>query len=72
MRLLNYCSNISIEMKSMKVENSKTNEVHDWKKMRQQFKIKKPNIIPSTWNDDFEVPEGFVQCHIFYIISSTS
>ena len=32
MRLLNYCSNISIEMKFMKVENSKTNEVHDWKK----------------------------------------
>ena len=42
------------------------------KKKRQQFKIKKTNIILSTWNDDFEVPEGFVQCHIFYIISSTS
>ena len=42
------------------------------KKKRQQFKIKKTNIILSTWNDDFEVPEGFVQCHIFYIISSAS
>ena len=42
------------------------------KKKRQQFKIKKTNIILSTWNDDFEVPEGFVQCHIFHIISSTS
>ena len=39
MRLLNYCSNISIEIKFMKVENSKTNEVHDLKKIRQQFKI---------------------------------
>ena len=72
MRLLSHCSNISIEIKFMKVENSKTNEVHDWKKIRQQFKIKKPNIILSTWNDEFEVPEGFVQCHIFYNISSTS
>ena len=30
-----------------------------WKKIKQQYKNNELKIIALTWNDEFELPEGF-------------
>ena len=44
-----------------------------WKNIRKQYKNNKLEIIGSTWNDDFELPDGSysvskIQVYIEYIV----
>ena len=32
---------------------------YSWKNIRKQYKINKLKIIALTWNDEFELPDGF-------------
>ena len=46
---------------------------YTWKNVRKQYKNNKPKIIAPTWNDEFELPDGFypvsdIQDYIKYII----
>ena len=43
-----------------------------WKNIRKQYKNNKLKIIDPTWNDEFELPNGFILCQIFKIILNTS
>ena len=46
---------------------------YTWKNIRKQYKSNKVKLIASTWNDEFELPDGSysvsdVQDYIEYII----
>ena len=46
---------------------------YNWKNIRKQYKSNKIKLIASTWNDEFELPDGSysvsdVQDYIEYII----
>ena len=46
---------------------------YTWKNIRKQYKNNKLEIIAPTWNDEFELPDGFyfvsdIQDYIEYII----
>ena len=46
---------------------------YTWKNMRQQYKNNKLKLIAPTWNDEFELPDGFyslseIQDYIKYTI----
>ena len=46
---------------------------YSWKDKRKQYKNNKLEIIASSWNDEFELPDGFyyvsdIQDYIEYII----
>ena len=48
---------------------------YTWKNIRKQYKNDKLKIIPPTWNNEFELPDGShsvsdIQYYIEYIIKS--
>ena len=69
-----YCPNISMKMIFMNTENNKTNEPHKFVlNLSQRLKLRSSNkhvtiknqyinnklkVIPPTWNDEFELPDG--------------
>ena len=45
---------------------------YEWKNITKQYKNNKLKIIAPTWNDDFQLPDGFYSVSIFKIISNVS
>ena len=45
---------------------------YTWKNIRKQYKNNKLKVIAPTWNDEFELPDGLIQCQIFKIILNIS
>ena len=45
---------------------------YNWKDIRKQYTNNKLKIIAATWNDEFELPDGFIPFQIFKMILNMS
>ena len=69
----NFILNLSKRISNKLVALQYLSFYYTWKNIRKQYKNNKLKIIAPTWNDEFELPDGFysvsdIQDYIEYII----
>ena len=69
----NFVLNLSKRISNKLVALQYLSIYYTWKNIRKQYKNNKLKIITPTWNDEFELPDGFysvsdIQDYIEYII----
>ena len=69
----NFILNLSKRISNKLVALQYLSIYYTWKNIRKQYKNNKLKIITPTWNDEFELPDGFysvsdIQDYIEYII----
>ena len=71
--ILNLSQRLDLRSSNKHVALQNVSIYDTWKNIRKQYKNNKLKIIAPTWNDDFELPDGFysvsgIQDYIEFII----